>query len=161
MKKKNILLNFLFIFLLSLYNVLFKYIIFTENITRFNSSSFGSAFITTSIVKPPYLKIFLFSFLCILTMEILLIFSLFYISKKKIKKYVIFNNLSIYLPLIVSIIVSSGLLFLNKIFGLIVLFIGLIVYLFFIYKKMSDKKLFIVTLVFILLMIYLLYFISS
>ena len=157
--KKNIFLTSLFIILVSIYNVLYKYIIVKENTLNY-SNSFGSSFITTSSVKPPYLQIFLTSLLCLIIIVFLLIITLYFINKKEITKTIIFNKLSKLVPLIVSLIVSLFLLFINKIFSYIVIVIGLMAYLFFMNKEF-NKKSNIIIIIFILIMIYLLYLISS
>ncbi len=158
MSRKNIFLNILFIFFLSLFNTLYKYIIVTENISSLNSS-FGSAFMTTSNIKPPYQKIFLFSLITLLIIEIILVFILYFANKKEIDKSILFNKLSNFLPIIVSLICGLGLVFVNKVVSFIVLFIGLIIYLYFVYKNF-NKKSFIIILVFIIAQIFILHYIS-
>ncbi|MBR3198962.1 MAG: hypothetical protein IKG27_02995 [Bacilli bacterium] len=155
--KKNIILSSIFILLTSVFNTLYKYIIVKESINNYNNASFGNTFMTSSSVETNYGQIFLFSLLCLIIISILIFFILYFINKKNIKQNYIFN-LS---PLIIAVFIGIIFLFINKLFSFMFIIAGIIINLYFIYRKSSDKKVVVCILIFILITIYLLYKISS
>ncbi len=158
--KKNIIFIFLLVLFLSLFNTLYKYTVTMQNISSYNYS-FGNAYLTTSNINPPYLKIFILTFMFLIISFVLLLFTLYFLNHKNISIKNIFCNLSNFLPLVISSFLGGIFLFVNKIFSFLVLFIGLFIYLYFTYKKTNNKRMFIVILLWIVMAIYVLYLISS
>ena len=100
--KKNILLSGIFVLIAGVFNTLYKYVIFSENVSNY-STSFGKAFITTSKVNPNYGQIFLLSEICILIISILLFFIIYFINKKQIIFFNLLRFFSTFLELFLKL----------------------------------------------------------
>lgn len=148
----------LFIILISGYNTLYKYILVKNSLDSFNyNSSTLSPYMSFSNVEVSYLSIFIYSLVISLICFLILSLILKTINKYSFRE--VLNKLSSYL-LIVFTVISGIFLFINELLGLGILFIGILIYLYFMYKRFDKKSIVFIFLTFIL-MIYLLYFISS
>ena len=148
----------LFIILIGGYNTLYKYILVKNSLDSFNyNSSTLSPYMSFSNVEVSYLSIFIYSLVISLICFLILSLILKTINKYSFRE--VLNKLSSYL-LIVFTVISGIFLFINELLGLGILFIGILIYLYFMYKRFDKKSIVFIFLTFIL-MIYLLYFISS
>ena len=155
MNKKNICLEILFILSASLFGVFYKYFLTSETLNNYNSLVM-SDFVTKSNVKPPYIKIFLEIIILLVILDIILVFILNKISKDKN----MFIKISNYIPLIIGIILSAPLLYINKYISYFVIFVSLLVYLFIFIRKTNNKLIWVIFVLVTLLKIYGIYLIS-
>lgn len=155
---KNIILAIMNIILLSIFNVLFKYVCVQNELNSYNAnSSVIGGYITTSNVNVQYLKIFIFSIILTTILFILTIIIIKMNTNNSIYKIISkLNNLILF----IFIIISTPLLYLNTIVSFFILIIGFIIYMYSIYKVFEFKKY--IFIIFLITILYLLvfYFIS-
>lgn len=154
---KKLFLISLNIILISFYNVAFRYFNVQNSLDTFNrNSTVVSGFMTTSSTSEPYLKIFALSF--ILTIVYYLIMAL--IIKQKNNSFLkVASKRSIYMPLAITII-STILLYLSTAISFIFLIIGLIIFMYYIYRDFNLKKDIYILLLLTVLYMLVFYFIS-
>ena len=148
---KNIFLMIINVILISVFNVLFRYVNVLSDMSSFNNnSSVIGNYLTTSNVNTPYFKIFILSFLISVIFFTLIIFILKRCTN--ISFIEIVSRLNNFIVLI-FIIVSSLLLYFNTTISFLVLITGFIIFIFFIYRNFECKKY-----IYVLCLLFILYF---
>lgn len=155
---KNIFLMVINFLLISVFNVLFRYVNVLNDVNNLNSnSSVIGGYITSSNVNVPYFQIFIFSFLITFLLFLLIIFILKKCTNSSFFKVISnLNNLIILIFVLIGII----LLYFNTVISFIFLILGFGFFVYFIYRNFEcDKYIYLICLILVLYFL-VLYFIS-
>ena len=155
---KNIFLMVINFLLISVFNVLFRYVNVLNDMNSLNSnSSVIGGYITSSNVNVPYFQIFIFSFLITFLLFLLIIFILKKCTNSSFFKVISnLNNLIIFIFVLIGII----LLYFNTVISFIFLILGFGFFVYFIYRNFEcDKYIYLICLILVLYFL-VLYFIS-
>ena len=155
---KNIFLMVINFLLISVFNVLFRYVNVLNDMNSLNSnSSVIGGYITSSNVNVPYFQIFIFSFLITFLLFLLIIFILKKCTNSSFFKVISnLNNLIILIFVLIGII----LLYFNTVISFIFLILGFGFFVYFIYRNFEcDKYIYLICLILVLYFL-VLYFIS-
>lgn len=155
---KNIFLMVINFLLISVFNVLFRYVNVLNDMNSLNSnSSVIGGYITSSNVNVPYFQIFIFSFLITFLLFLLIIFILAKCTNSSFFKVISnLNNLIIFIFVLIGII----LLYFNTVISFIFLILGFGFFVYFIYRNFEcDKYIYLICLILVLYFL-VLYFIS-
>ena len=155
---KNIFLMVINFLLISVFNVLFRYVNVLNDVNSLNSnSSVIGGYITSSNVNVPYFQIFIFSFLITFLLFLLIIFILKKCTNSSFFKVISnLNNLIILIFVLIGII----LLYFNTVISFIFLILGFGFFVYFIYRNFEcDKYIYLICLILVLYFL-VLYFIS-
>lgn len=155
---KNIFLMVINFLLISVFNVLFRYVNVLNDMNSLNSnSSVIGGYITSSNVNVPYFQIFIFSFLITFLLFLLIIFILTKCTNSSFFKIISnLNNLIIFIFVLIGII----LLYFNTVISFIFLILGFGFFVYFIYRNFEcDKYIYLICLILVLYFL-VLYFIS-
>lgn len=155
---KNIFLMVINFLLISVFNVLFRYVNVLNDMNSLNSnSSVIGGYITSSNVNVPYFQIFIFSFLITFLLFLLIIFILTKCTNSSFFKVISnLNNLIIFIFVLIGII----LLYFNTVISFIFLILGFGFFVYFIYRNFEcDKYIYLICLILVLYFL-VLYFIS-
>ena len=155
---KKLFLMIFNVMLISVFNVLFRYVNVLNDVNSFNNnSSVIGGYLTSSNAYVPYHKIFIFSFVLTVLLFILIVFILkMYFNSSLFNVVSKLNNIIIFVFVIISIL----LLYFNTTVSFLVLIIGFIIFTYYIYKEFDCKKyIYLICLIFVLYFL-ILYFIS-
>lgn len=155
---KKLLLMVFNIILISIFNVLFRYINVLNDVNSFNSnSSVIGGYLTSSNSDVPYYKIFIFSFVVTTLLFVLIVFILKKCFNSSFLKIVSkLNNMIVFVFVILSIL----LLYFNTTVSFIFLIIGFVIFTYYIYKEFDCKKYIYLICLILILYFLILYFIS-
>lgn len=152
---KSILLKIMYYITISSYLALNKYIIYKNSVENYqNGTGFMGMYMVKSSESINYINIFILSFTTIFLIDFIMNIITFYINKMKFKE--IFIKTSNHLPLIICIIISSGLLFINVALSYITLLIGYLIYFYILNKNINKKTIFII-IIFNIISLFILY----
>ena len=150
---KKILYSSTIVFLLSIFNTLFKYKNVESALNNFNANStVVSGYMISSSSEVSYIKIFLYTFL----LSFIFFIILYFLLKKNIEVI----NVKEVLYFISGIIFSIILLYFNVVIGFIFLMFVFLFFVCFIYRKLNNRKLILFFVLFIILYLLLFYFVS-
>ena len=142
---KSILLKITYYIIVSSYITLNKYIICKNSLENYqNGTGFMKMYTVKSSENINYINIFILSLVTTFLIDFIMNIITFYISKIKYKD--LFIKISKYLPLIICIIISSGLLFVNVALSYITFLIGYILFFYNLNKNINKKNLLIIIL---------------
>jgi len=134
---KAVLLKIIYYLSLSGYNTFYKYMTVKEGVDNYSLEDGFMKMYKSSSNSVSYLNIFVLSLVCLFLIDFFINVFVFYISKRPFKD--VFIGVSKYLKFLVFIFISYGVLYINNVLSLIVLFIGFLFYMFVIKKNFSKK----------------------